>query len=236
MKRRERLSVSTVARIRRERLSPTRTQWDYLHLVELLRGFREALTSVRVTDGPALDLYCGTQPYREIIPWRPLWGLDIDLHFGGASVVGAIPLPFRDQSFRVVICTQALHLVDDSPATVAEMRRVLKPGGYAVVTVPHLFRRDLRTERKLGRRDLERLFAGWDDVRVTGAGGLGTGWAYDVGKVFRGAVRRRILPRSLLPAAALGINASGSVVDHVLRAAADRWPAILILVARCPVG
>jgi hypothetical protein len=44
--------------------------------------------------GPALDLYCGTKPYEEIIPWRPLWGFDVDVHFGHTDVVGGLPLPF----------------------------------------------------------------------------------------------------------------------------------------------
>jgi SAM-dependent methyltransferase len=230
------LSASSIARIRRERLAPERTQWDYLHLYELLQGLRRALASLPSTDGPALDLYCGTQPYREMIPWRPLWGLDRDLHLGKANIVGAIPLPFRDASFRVILCTQALQLTDDPPAVVAEMRRVLEPGGYVVITTPHVYRREMDTERKLRRRDMQRLFDGWDRVRVSGAGGVGTGWAFVVGKVLAGAARRGLLPRRLLSPAAHVINTSGRVLDGVLRPLAERWPAILILVARRPVS
>ena len=230
------LSASRVARIRRERLSPERTQWDYLHLYELLQGLRRALASLSSTDGPALDLYCGTQPYREVIPWRPLWGLDRDLHFGGANIVGAIPLPFRDASFRVILCTQALHLTDDPSAVVAEMHRVLEPGGHVVITTPHVFRREMGAERRLRRRDLQRLFEGWDQVCVAGAGGVGTGWAFAVGKVLAGAVRRGLLPRRLLSPAALVINTSGRALDGMLRPLAERWPAILILVARRPAS
>jgi SAM-dependent methyltransferase len=233
---RDSLPAPVVARIRRERLAPERAQWDYLHLSELLRGLRCALGAVPGTDGPALDLFCGTQPYREIIPWRPLWGLDIDGHFGGANIIGSLPLPFRDRSLRVVVCTQALHLTDDPTAVVEEMYRVLKPEGYAVVTIPHVFRREISTERKLGRRDLERLFAAWEKVCVAGVGGLGTGWAYGVGKILAGATRRRLLSRRLLPPMALAINLSGALLDFMLRPGQGRWPAILTLVARRPIA
>lgn len=46
-----------------------------------------------------------------------------------------LPLPFRDGTFALVVCTQALHLVRDPAATVRQMRRVLAPGGHAGGTV-----------------------------------------------------------------------------------------------------
>ena len=46
-----------------------------------------------------------------------------------------VPLP--DESFDVVQCTQVLeHLVEHERAA-AELVRVLKPGGHAIITVPH---------------------------------------------------------------------------------------------------
>ncbi len=47
------------------------------------------------------------------------------------------PLPFQDATFDVVICLEVLeHLVD--PESVArEIRRVLKPGGRALLSVPN---------------------------------------------------------------------------------------------------
>lgn len=46
-------------------------------------------------------------------------------------------LPFADETFDYVISSEVLeHLPDDAPAA-REMFRVLKPGGTAIVTVPH---------------------------------------------------------------------------------------------------
>jgi hypothetical protein len=115
------------------------TQWDYLHLSGLRRGLVASLGLVLEEATPVLDLYCGTKPYLELIPWRPVWGADLDDHFGRADVLATVPLPFRDGTFGLVLCSQALNLVDDPVETVREIARVVRPGGYAIVTIPHLF-------------------------------------------------------------------------------------------------
>ena len=45
-------------------------------------------------------------------------------------------LPFADGSFDVVICSEVLEHIEDNQNAVAELVRVLKPGGDLVVTVP----------------------------------------------------------------------------------------------------
>src|SRR5206468_2397119 len=107
-------------------------------------------------------------------------------HFGRTENVGTLPLPFRAGSFALVLCTQALHLVDAPTETVREMHRLLLPNGCAVVTIPHIFRREIPNERKLSARQLRDLFDGWD-VRVTGFGGLGSAAAFFPASLANGA-------------------------------------------------
>jgi ubiquinone/menaquinone biosynthesis C-methylase UbiE len=45
------------------------------------------------------------------------------------------PLPFDDDSFDVVLCQQGLQFFPEQAAATAEMRRVLRPGGVAGVSV-----------------------------------------------------------------------------------------------------
>jgi len=45
-------------------------------------------------------------------------------------------LPFSDGGFDVVICSEVLEHIKDNQIAVAELVRVLKPGGDLVVTVP----------------------------------------------------------------------------------------------------
>ncbi len=46
----------------------------------------------------------------------------------------SIPLP--NSSFDVVLCQMGLQFMPDTPAAIAEMRRVLAPGGRALVSIP----------------------------------------------------------------------------------------------------
>jgi len=45
----------------------------------------------------------------------------------------ADPLPYADGSFDVVVSTQVLEYVEDIPGTLAEIRRVLRPGGRVLL-------------------------------------------------------------------------------------------------------
>ena len=45
-------------------------------------------------------------------------------------------LPFEPESFDLVLATDVLEHVDEDAAAAAEIRRVLAPGGHALVTVP----------------------------------------------------------------------------------------------------
>lgn len=47
------------------------------------------------------------------------------------------PLPYDDDSFDVVACSLALHYLADWAGPLVELRRVLRPGGRLVVSVPH---------------------------------------------------------------------------------------------------
>lgn len=228
------LSEEEVERVRRERRAPRPTQWDYLHLEGLRRGLLAAFRDIPETSGPVLDLYCGTKPYLELMPWRPVVGLDVDRHFARADVIGALPLPFADSAFHVALCTQALHLVDDPVRTVAELRRVLAPAGRLVVSVPHLFLAEADFERHWSLADLEALFADWENVQIRGIDGPGAAGAFVLGRVGMLAARRLRLVATLLPAMALVLNVVGRLVDALLRPLAARWPHSQVLLATRP--
>jgi ubiquinone/menaquinone biosynthesis C-methylase UbiE len=46
----------------------------------------------------------------------------------------AVPLPFADERFEVVNCLEALEFFDDALAALDEMVRVLRPGGWLLIT------------------------------------------------------------------------------------------------------
>jgi SAM-dependent methyltransferase len=55
-----------------------------------------------------------------------------------ANLDSSEPLPFPDASFDVVTCLETLEHVHDTDHLVAEIRRVLKPAGYAMISVPRI--------------------------------------------------------------------------------------------------
>ncbi|WP_425468538.1 class I SAM-dependent methyltransferase [Pseudonocardia cypriaca] len=62
-------------------------------------------------------------------------GGDADLH----QVDLRDPLPFDEGVFDVVVSSLVLHYVEDWNPTLAELRRVLRPGGRLIASVDHPF-------------------------------------------------------------------------------------------------
>ncbi len=70
-------------------------------------------------------------------------------------------LAFADQVFDVIICNHVLEHIPDDRRAMAELRRVLKDGGYAIVMVPIM---DIPQTVEYGRADPRE----WDHVRRYG--------------------------------------------------------------------
>jgi SAM-dependent methyltransferase len=63
----------------------------------------------------------------------------LKVHGGGAwclAAADALALPFRDQVFDVIVCSEVLEHILDHQRAMREIVRVLKPGGALVVSVP----------------------------------------------------------------------------------------------------
>jgi SAM-dependent methyltransferase len=56
----------------------------------------------------------------------------------GHAIVDATTMKF-DREFDVILCSSVLEHVYDCRAAIARIHRALKPGGRAVISVPHLF-------------------------------------------------------------------------------------------------
>jgi SAM-dependent methyltransferase len=94
--------------------------------------------------GEVLDAGCGAMPYRRLIEERATSydGLDIEQRTRGVryvcSVTDMAPVPSR--SYNTVLCSEVLEHVADPAAALAEIHRILKPGGRLLLTVPFLGR------------------------------------------------------------------------------------------------
>jgi SAM-dependent methyltransferase len=77
---------------------------------------------------------------------------------------------FPDDSFDVILCSHVLEHIDDDRKAMRELRRVLRPGGWAILQVPVDGSRDATYEDPsvTDPIDRERLFGQSDHVRVYG--------------------------------------------------------------------
>jgi len=115
-----------------------------------------------------LDLGCGPNAsYAKYFPNRV--GFDI-VPGPGVDVVGdAHNLPFEDEKFDTILCTDVLDHLHSPEIVISEMRRVLKPGGkvisitrfiFPLHEVPH----DYYRFTKYG---LRYLFRDWEILELT---------------------------------------------------------------------
>jgi SAM-dependent methyltransferase len=87
----------------------------------------------RVRD--VIDIGAGDKPYQHLFADANYIGTDTR-PLPDSIMASADALPFPDGSFDVALSTQVLEHVIDPDAAVAEMARVLRPNGYAFVSVP----------------------------------------------------------------------------------------------------
>lgn len=94
--------------------------------------------------GNLLDVGCGEMPYRSCLsPDLSYTGLDVPQAAafamqGSEAIVpfDGVSIPFPNSSFDTVLCTEVLEHAAEPLALIAEMQRVLKPGGTLIATVP----------------------------------------------------------------------------------------------------
>ena len=212
----------SVGAARRTRRHPRPWQFDYLHLRRLLDDLRPALARVAEPGGVVLDVFCGSRPYDDLVaPGVRVVGLDIDDRYGVADIVTTEFLPCEDASYDGIACIEAFHYVADPAHGVAQFRRVLRPGGRVVVSVPLVWEFDRQiVEHRYTSGSLRQLFDGWDDVVVVENGGRAVSWALVTGTLLHAceeALGRR-LPRAARAAFVptyLGLNGMGAALDAV---------------------
>ena len=107
----------------------------------LWRGLGEFFPRLQ---GAVLDVGCGRKPYRDFVPATNYVGVDIDTPVTRALASADVfydgrRLPFPDQQFDAVLCSQVLEHVFTPEEFLAEIRRVLRPGGTLLLAVPFVW-------------------------------------------------------------------------------------------------
>ncbi len=118
------------------------------------------------TEKKTLDVGSRRGQYMEWYPNK----ISVDLFAeNDPDVVGdAHNLPFGDEEFAVVLCTEMLEHVHDPQKVVNEFYRVLKPEGKLILTTRFLYpiHEAPNDYWRFTRFNLERLFSKWNNVEV----------------------------------------------------------------------
>ena len=211
-------------------------RYSYLHPRYLAQ--RE-LRRVIETEGPKLlgrllDVGCGKKPYKELIRNVETYiGLDVPTTMHGTSkldVIGtAIALPFREDTFDSILCTEVLEHLPEPLVALEEMHRVSKPGGILLLTVPlseqlHEEPYDFYRFTKYG---LEYLLGktGWQILKIyeRGGGWLELGYRLSsflystIGATRQpsGALQPRLIAGPLIIAICALVQVIASVLDRI---------------------
>ncbi len=107
----------------------------HLHLAPMWRALTRVLPTLR---GRVVDVGCGTKPYRPLFSPAVTDYVGVDREGApDADVAGdAHALPFDDAIFDAGVSFQVFEHLERPGAALAELARVVAPGGDVVITVP----------------------------------------------------------------------------------------------------
>lgn len=178
-----------------------------LTCIRFIKAHRGLLT------GRVLDVGCGQMPFRHLLPeGTDYTGIDIPAatSFGMGKHPDVVEfdgtkIPFPDAHFDTVMCTEVLEHATSPEALIAEMHRVLKPGGSLVLTVPfaarvHHIPYDFH---RFTRYALAQMFAAFGAVTIEERG---NDLAVIANKIIVATIRQLRLLRS--PLLLIGVPAS----------------------------
>jgi SAM-dependent methyltransferase len=183
--------VSRLSERYQEHHRERRDEGDFVFVPERVPLFRAAIGSGK----RVLDLGCRSGALtRHFLEGNSVVGLDVDasaLEKAAALGIEPVqanveePLAFESASFDAVVAGELFEHLQFPDALVAEIRRVLKPGGVLVGSVPNAFRLQSRLRFLRGRAPeddpthlrmfspaaVRALLGGFDDVRLDYVGG-----------------------------------------------------------------
>jgi SAM-dependent methyltransferase len=189
---------------------------------------REARQKLPSQNAVVLDIGCGHKPYADLFEGCVHIGLNNSAEDASPDLVGdACRLPIASASVDLVFCTQVLEHVPQPWLLLKECRRVLKPGGWLVLSAPFYW--PLHEEPydffRYTRHGLERLAreAGLVDFRLRADGG-------DYARFCLSAIQ--VLPRWLDIPLRIPLNLLGLVLDRAFHR--TRLPANYTISAQAP--
>lgn len=79
-------------------------------------------------------------------------------------------LPFKDDSFDIILCNHVLEHIPDDTTAMQELFRILKPGGWGIFQIPQDLKRaeTFEDDSITNRKERAKIFGQYDHVRIYG--------------------------------------------------------------------
>jgi SAM-dependent methyltransferase len=140
-----------------------------------------------------LDAGAGESAYKRLFDHCNYKAIDLAVgesrwNYSNLDYIGPLnDMPIDDAHFDAVLCTQVLEHLEWPRESVAEMYRVLKPGGRIFISVPmaqreHQVPYDFFRYTSYGLRSIL-SHAGFTEIKVVACGGFLTRWAYEIPRI-----------------------------------------------------
>lgn len=219
-------TLDSVNREGRERLYPSLTNPSWLVLRRRREIFEKWLARLNARDLDVLDVGGRIQPYRPLLEGRLRRYVAVDLR--RTPLVNIVArgeqIPLASEQFDLVICTQVLEYVPQPSAVIEEIRRVLKPGGSLLLSVPTASPSDADEDRwRFLPAALRQLLAAFSQYEVVPEGGSIVGFFRTINVCLNIFVRypalRLLFRWTLCPL----VNLSGELLTSVAASGNDQF-------------
>ncbi len=109
----------------------------------LLKYIRE---NRKYIGGKCLDFGCGIKPYQQLFSTEEYVGVEIESEIKDPGVVyyDGKTLPFENDTFDSILCSQVFEHIPNLDEIITEIHRILKPGGYVLLTAPFVYPEHLK--------------------------------------------------------------------------------------------
>jgi len=210
----------------RERLYPSLTNPSWLVLRRRREIFRKWLSRIDGRQLDVLDVGGRIQPYRPLLESRLRRYVAVDLRPSALVEVVARgeQIPLADEQFDVVICTQVLQYIAQPSSAIAEIHRVLKPGGCLLLSAPAAFPRDAEEECwRFFPVALRQLLSSFSEIETVPEGSSVVGFFRTINVCLNIFVRypalRSVFHWTLCPL----VNLSGELLERIAGSENDQF-------------
>lgn len=134
--------------------------------MKISRTKLEQFIAEHASDKKALDVGARRGRYNNLFPNKI--SIDIDEESNPDIVADAHNLPFEENTFEIILCTEVLEHVDNPFKVAKELHRVLKPGGKLILTTRFMYplHEAPRDNWRFTVFNLRSLFSEFNEVEV----------------------------------------------------------------------